>query len=248
MDGLRALRSRTGRDSSTDLNPLIQRAEGKLLAGYAGLIGRTARLRIHGKQYLDQALAGGGPTIYSVWHGQSHLVYPVIRERMDVKRMVLMVVDDDRKHVLESFARGIGADPFPIGPYDQSISGARNLIRLVRLMRDGRFSYITPDGPDGPARVAKPGVAFLAARAQARVIPLGAFSPLAYRLRRWDRYSLPLPFAPIHIVIRSPMEIGPDEDSSEFLRHLSEEMTLALTMAEQQPQSLRNVHPSSDPG
>jgi lysophospholipid acyltransferase (LPLAT)-like uncharacterized protein len=214
------------------LNPFVQRAEGRFLAGYAGLIARTARLSIRGIENLNQALSGDEPTIYSVWHGQSHLVYPVIRNRMDVKRMVVMVVDDERRYVLESFARGIGAQPFPIGPYDPSIAGARNLIRLVRLLRDGRFSYITPDGPDGPGGVAKPGVAFLAARAGAQVIPLGADSPLAYRLRRWDRYSLPLPFARIHVVIRPPLTLARSEDSERFLEALSREMTTALNMAE----------------
>jgi lysophospholipid acyltransferase (LPLAT)-like uncharacterized protein len=214
------------------LNPLIQRAEGRFLAGYAGLLGRTARVSIQGIENLDRALAGGGPAICAVWHGQSHLVYPIIRRQMDLKRMVLMVVDDDRKHVLESFARGIGAHPFPIGGNDQSIAGARNMIQLVRLLREGRFSYITPDGPDGPPGVAKPGVAFLAARANARVIPLGAHSPGAYRLRRWDRYALPLPFARIRIVVRPPLTLRKGEDSDRFLKVLSEEMTTALLIAE----------------
>lgn len=75
-------------------------------------------------------------------------------------------------------------------------------------------------------------MAFLAARSGARVIPLGAYSPDAYQLRRWDRYALPLPFARIRIVICRSLSLGRHEDPDEFLRVLSNEMTSALVEAE----------------
>lgn len=170
--------------------------------------------------------------LFAVWHGQTHLVYPLIRGRIDLHRMVLMVVDDDRRHVLESFSRAIDVTPFPIGIADQSIAGARNMLRLVRLLRDGRYSYITPDGPDGPPRVAKPGVAFLASRAGALVLPIGSYSAGAYRLRRWDRYALPLPFSRIRVAIRPALSLARDDDPERFLAQLSRELNAAMQTVE----------------
>lgn len=206
--------------------------EGRFLAAYAKLIARTARVRVSGGQHLDQALAADKPLLFAVWHGQTHLLYPLIRGRIDLKRMVLMVVDDERQHVLARFARSIDVEPFPIGASDQSIAGARNLLELVRLLREGRYSYITPDGPDGPARVAKPGVAFLAARAGALVIPIGSHSPGAYHLRRWDRYALPIPGAPIQVAVEPALALERRGDSQAFLQELTARLTAALHRAE----------------
>jgi len=210
----------------------LQQVEGRFLAAYAKLLARTSRLVTSGDQYLDQALATGRPLLFAVWHGQTHLLYPLIRGRIDLSRMVLMVVDDDRRHVLESFARAIKLDPYPIGKADNSMAGARNMIHLVRLLQDGRSSYITPDGPDGPARVAKPGVAFLASRAGALVLPIASHSPGAYHLRRWDRYALPLPFGRIYVAMRPPMSLDRGGDEPAFLQKLEHELDAALELAE----------------
>lgn len=202
------------------------------MAAYAKLVSRTAPVSTVGDANLSAALAAQRPLLFAVWHGQTHLLYPLIRGRLDLRRVVLMVVDDDRRHVLESFARAIDVQPFPIGLADQSISGARNLLELVRLLREGRYSYITPDGPDGPARVAKPGVAFLAARAGALVLPMGSYSPGAYRLRRWDRYALPLPFRPIWVAVRPALTLDRNGDASQFLNELEGELNEAMRLAE----------------
>lgn len=187
-----------------------------------------------GEQHLERALAAGRPLLFTAWHGQTHLLYPLIRSRLDLQRFVLMVVDDSRHQVLASFARAIDVQPYSIGIADESIAGARNTLELVRLIRQGRYSYITPDGPDGPARAAKPGVAFLAARAGALVLPTGSHSPGAYRMRRWDRYALPLPFARIRVAIRPALELARSGDQPAFLRELTGQLDQALQMAERQ--------------
>lgn len=176
----------------------------------------------------------GRPLLFAAWHGQTHLLYPLIRGRVDLQRTVLMVVDDSRRHVLASFARAIDVQPYPIGITDQSIAGARNMLQLVRLLRQGRYrySYITPDGPDGPARVAKPGAAFLAARAGALVLPLGSHTPWAYRLRRWDRYALPLPFSRIWVAARPALTLDRGDDPAPFSATLERELNQALQLAE----------------
>lgn len=201
------------------------------MACYAKLLARTVRITTEGEHHLQEALATGQPLLFAVWHGQTHLLYPMMRTRLDLKRMVLMVVDDQRRHVLESFARAIDVRPFPIGIANDSVAGARNMLKLVRLLREGRYSYITPDGPDGPARVAKPGVAFLAARARALVLPLGSYSAGAHRLRRWDRYALPLPFARIHVAVRPAQSLNRADEPEPFLKRLSEELDAALLAA-----------------
>jgi lysophospholipid acyltransferase (LPLAT)-like uncharacterized protein len=210
----------------------LQRLEGRGLALYAELLKRTARVEVKGWDQVVGALANGRPTIFVAWHGQTHLVYPLIKSRVNLTRMVMVVVADHRRHVLETFTRAVGAEPFPVSMADQTLAGARSVMGLIQALRAGKISYVTPDGPDGPPRVAKPGVAFIASRAEAQLIPMGAHSEVCYRLRRWDRYALPLPFSRIAVVVRAPIPVSRGTDRSGLLRRLSAELDTAVKDAQ----------------
>jgi len=213
------------------VNSLLDQAAGLGLGLYARLLGATVRVRTAGEQHLQQALGSGRPVIFAGWHGQTHLLYPLMHGRLDFSRMVMMVVGDERVDVLSRFARTIGVEPFPVAREDESMSGARNFLRLVQLLRDGRYSYMTPDGPDGPPRVAKPGVAFLAERAGALLVALGAFTRTCYRLRRWDRYALPLPFSRVYASIRPPLSARRGDDHQRLLAALAVELDASIEEA-----------------
>ena len=53
-------------------------------------------------------------------------------------------------------------------------TGRTALLRLTRELEAGSSVVVVPDGPSGPARVAKPGAAALAARAGSPLLPLAA--------------------------------------------------------------------------
>ena len=71
---------------------------------------------------------------------------------------------------------------------------------------------LTVDGPRGPRRVAKPGVAILAARTGAPIIPHAFAVRPAWRLRSWDRFSIAKPFA--HVVSVYGPAIPPPANAS----------------------------------
>jgi len=206
-------------------------AAGLGLGHYARLLGASVRHQVVGWEHLDQALASGRSIVFASWHGQTHLLYPLIHGRLDMSKMVMMVVGDARAGVLQRFARTVRIATYPVGQEDQSMAGARNLLRLAQLLRDGRYSFMTPDGPDGPARVAKEGVAFLAERANALVLALGGYGRYCYRIRRWDRYALPLPFSRVYASVRPPITLERGGDPELFLRVLSIEMDAAVQEA-----------------
>ncbi|MEO7963088.1 MAG: DUF374 domain-containing protein, partial [Gemmatimonadaceae bacterium] len=80
-----------------------------------------------------------------------------------------------------------------------SRGGARALLELVRVLREGHDVAVTPDGPRGPRRVFAPGAAVAAMRAGAPVIGIGARTERAWRLRSWDRLMIPKPFARVTV-------------------------------------------------
>jgi lysophospholipid acyltransferase (LPLAT)-like uncharacterized protein len=210
---------------------------GRGLALYGALIRATASFSARGTDHLQQTMAGAGPTILSTWHGQTHLLLGYLLRTVDLSRLVLICPDDHRRQVLESFAHSLGASAFAVGMSDESLAGARRLLRLVQSLPEQGLSYICPDGPDGPARVPKPGIAFVAEKTQASVLPIGTESWPCLRQRRWDRYILPMPFARVAIAFRPPIPPPRKGDRDAWLLHLSRELTAAREDA------IRLLHP-----
>jgi lysophospholipid acyltransferase (LPLAT)-like uncharacterized protein len=71
--------------------------------------------------------------------------------------------------------------------------GVAGVLQLQALLARGGVAVITPDGPRGPARVAAPGVAHLAASSGAPVLPAAAQCWPRVTLKSWDRMVLPVP-------------------------------------------------------
>ncbi len=214
------------------MNSAIMRLEGSALAAYAILLMNTSRMDIKAWERIAYTLYDGTPWIFAGWHGQTHLYFPFVKGRLELSRMAMIVVADHREEILSTFARVLGIQTYPMSMTDTTLTGARRMIALIKALQGGKFSYITPDGPDGPPRVAKDGVAFLATRAEARLIPIGAYCRTSYRLKRWDRYSLPLPFSRIRLVIGEPIQATRDMDRVQLLGELSRAMDDTLKEAE----------------
>lgn len=94
-------------------------------------------------------------------------------------------------------------------------TGRTALLRLTRELEAGSSVVVVPDGPSGPARVAKPGAAALAARAGSPLLPLAARASSAVRLTSWDRTVLPLPFARVAVGFGAPLELRPEREAYE---------------------------------
>jgi lysophospholipid acyltransferase (LPLAT)-like uncharacterized protein len=206
---------------------LISRWEGKVLALYGSLIRATGRFKVTGFDHLDRAVNGPCPTVIAAWHGQTHLLLGYLSGVIDLSRFVIIVPDDHRREVLESFARAIGGSAFAVAMSDESFAGARRLLQLIRGLRERGLCYINPDGPDGPARVPKPGIALIAEKSGGQILPVGAEARPCLRQRRWDRYILPLPFARVSIAFRPAFPAATRTDRETWMSRLSQELTAA---------------------
>jgi len=206
----------------------IERGEGKVLALYGSLLRATASFRVSGLEHLTSAVSGPVPTILAVWHGQNHPLLGYLPGVIDISRAVMIVPDDHRRRILESFVQSIGACAFAVSMADETLAGARRLRLLIRELRTRGLAYIAPDGPDGPARVPKPGIAFIAEKAGAQVIPAGAAAWPCLRQPRWDRYMLPLPFARLSIAFRPAIGAPRRTERDTWMHHLSHELTAAV--------------------
>ena len=78
---------------------------------------------------------------------------------------------------------------------------------MLGAVRAGQDVAMAVDGPRGPRHCAKPGAARIAARARARLVPVGAAASPAVLLRgAWDHFMVPLPFARIVIQVGAAVD------------------------------------------
>ncbi|MBD3242606.1 MAG: DUF374 domain-containing protein [Chitinivibrionales bacterium] len=165
----------------------------------ATTIGMTWRYRVYGPGAA--ALTAGDSEdgrIIAFWHEYLLAGFHYLRRR----RVVALISASRDGERLSAVLQRWGYD---LVRGSSSRKGFSSLRQSVRMLRDGRQLAITPDGPRGPRRVLKPGVAQIARAANAAVIPVAADIRPGVRLRSWDRFVVPLPFARISLHAGAPL-------------------------------------------
>jgi hypothetical protein len=76
-----------------------------------------------------------------------------------------------------------------------SRGGLKALGELLKVLDDIRVVGITIDGPRGPRRKAKHGIAMLSAQSGLPILPIVSTAIPNKRFNSWDRFLLPLPFS-----------------------------------------------------
>jgi lysophospholipid acyltransferase (LPLAT)-like uncharacterized protein len=123
-----------------------------------------------------------------------------------------------------------------------SIRGSTNRhgVKAVReiLRKTGKLAHlaIATDGPRGPRRQVKPGLAYLASRTGKPVVPIGIGFDRPWRLRSWDRFAVPRPWSFATIMFGVPIVVPPGagKDELEFHRKTIEASLQSITnLAEQ---------------
>lgn len=187
-------------------------AVGVLGAALIRALGRTWRVTTDG----PDPFALEGPVVGALWH--EGLLVAVWRWR---GRGVAVPVSRSRDGDLIDAALGrLGFAPSPRG---SSSRGASALLRsMIRLAREGHLIAVLPDGPRGPARVAKPGVVALASAAGAALVPVAVAARPCLRFGSWDRVMLPLPFARVHCVYGAPVRLPKRSDDGDVERWRAE--------------------------
>jgi hypothetical protein len=146
---------------------------------------------------IDALRAQRQPIVFVLWHGD---MLPLLYQHRDQGVSVLI----SEHHDGELIARVAESLGFRTVRGSTSRGASRALVGLTRELTDGHDVAITPDGPRGPARSFAPGALIAAQRAHAPVILVGVSVAPAWRLRTWDRFVIPKPFARVRIAYSDP--------------------------------------------
>jgi lysophospholipid acyltransferase (LPLAT)-like uncharacterized protein len=197
-------------------NSLKDRLSGTGLYWLSQIILKTCKFQITHLERLQNALESERPVIFTGWHGITMMAVPLIqRHHPKISDFVVLMPDDWRGVTLRIWADKIGAIPHPMNLTGDSTMGmARQVVRLTRRVMGGKNLFINPDGPDGPAHLIKPGITFIARKAGAIIVPIGAYCRWAYIVPRWDRYAIPYPFSRIAYHVGEPIDSLPEDTAT----------------------------------
>jgi lysophospholipid acyltransferase (LPLAT)-like uncharacterized protein len=165
------------------------------LAGVAlRLLSATLRYEING--HRRAANLPSNPLIFALWHNRLCLCMKLYRsygrpERPDNRLAALISASKDGallSALLESFH---------VQPVRGSSSrrGAQALLELTSWAERGYDLAVTPDGPRGPCYTLQPGIMTLAQMTGLPILPCSYRLNWKIRLKSWDRFQIPLPFA-----------------------------------------------------
>ncbi len=171
------------------------------------LASRTCRFQFSGLEHWETQQATGKPAIFLAWHGMSMMLAAFFQSKLDVSNLIVMMPNDWRGEALYHWQQKMGSIAIPMDLENKGMGTARKFAGLVREVKKGRHAYITPDGPDGPSYVLKPGTMLLARKTGAPILPVGAYTRAGYVLNRWDCYTAPYPFGRISIVLGAPITV-----------------------------------------
>jgi lysophospholipid acyltransferase (LPLAT)-like uncharacterized protein len=157
--------------------------------------------------------------IGAVWHNRL-LIMPLVLKRFFPRRQGAALVSASRDGAwIASLVQRIG---FDVVRGSSSRLGASAMLQMADLLASGRDVVIAPDGPRGPVYELGPGIVLLAQKSGASVFPLHLEYSSCWRLKNWDRFILPHPFAKIRVIFGPPHQvvatISQEEFESERLR------------------------------
>lgn len=162
------------------------------------LLGTTWRIRrLEQFESLATRRVAGEPTLFAFWHGQ---MLPLLYQHRD-EGVTLMVSSHRDGEMIARVAKRFGCGVVR-GSTSRNAAGA--LLGLVRALADGGDAGVTPDGPRGPAREFAPGAAVASFESGAAIVLLGVAADRAWRLRSWDRFLIPKPFARVIVAYGAP--------------------------------------------
>lgn len=188
----------------------------------------TWRSRTVARGPVDTLRAKGEPIVFAFWHGQ---MLPLLYQHRDEGVAILISSHRDGE-LIAQVAHRLG---YRSVRGSSSRGAGRALLGLVRELEAGREVAVTPDGPRGPAERFAAGALVAAQRSGAWIVPVAAHADREWRLRSWDRFLVPKPFARVTVAYGPPTRVlattarDAASEAERFERLLADAVALAAT-------------------
>lgn len=214
------------------MNDLRYEVAGVLGQGVVAGLFATLRVRWAGVEHLQQFRDKGEPVVFALWHSQLLSLTYYHRNQ----GVVALVSEHGDGEYITRIIRRIG---FGAVRGSSTRGAAKGLKGLIRAARAGHSLAVTPDGPQGPPHVFKPGALAVAQMTGLPVIPVAAGASPAWRLGSWDGFQVPRPLSTVRIEYAPPRRVPRDASRSDLEtlgREIQEELNaLSVRVGAERP-------------
>jgi lysophospholipid acyltransferase (LPLAT)-like uncharacterized protein len=162
------------------------------------LLAVTWRIREVNRAPSQRLRDAGKPVVFTLWHGEMLALLWHHRN----EGLTVLISEHGDGEIIARIAEALG---FRTVRGSTSRGAGRALLGMSRTVQEGGDVAFTPDGPRGPACRFAPGALIVAQRTGAPVITLAVSPGRAWRLKSWDRFMIPRPFARIRIAYGDPV-------------------------------------------
>ena len=173
-----------------------------------------------------------GPCIFCVWHNRLPATlssyYSFFPSCWPGEGMAAMISASRDGGLLANIVERFGVQPIR---GSTSRRGPQALLEATTWIERGYSIAITPDGPRGPVYQIRDGIIHLAQITGRPIIPTSNTIHWKIRLRSWDRFQIPLPFAWGECYCGQPLWVPREASKSdrEEIRAKLQSLMLAIT-------------------
>ena len=153
------------------------------------------------------------PFIFAVWHNRLLLLPSIFRRFLSPRHAAALISASRDGDLLAAMVERFGYGTIR---GSSSRHGASALLQLTEVFEAGTHIVITPDGPRGPVYQLGQGIIFLAQKCQAQVVPASLEFSGCWRVKSWDRFIIPHPFATVRVIFGVPIRIAETQTPEEF--------------------------------
>ena len=202
----------------------LARLVGWAMAAYVRLVAATCRV---------ESAVTQEQVVLAFWH-EYNLAAAVAAWRTRRRRYhVSFSTQTFRGEVMTAMLAALGTGSVPLPAEGERSEAARLSLELARLGREGASPVVSPDGPFGPYRRAKPGALIAARESGLPVQPWAIAVRPSVRLRgRWDRHVVPLPFSRLRVFEGQPITVAERERLRPAIGRLQAELDAVASLAD----------------
>ena len=180
--------------------------------GIYRLWARTLRLRVEDPHDVI-GFVSKQPVIFAIWHNRL-LMLPRVFDPSFPTRQSYGLISASRDG--DFIANWIERSGYGTIRGSSSRKGVLALRQLMDTLAANGNVLFTPDGPRGPVYQVSQGVIFLAQKSGAPIVPIHMEYSSCWRLKSWDRFVVPRPFATLRAIFGEPIRIAPLSEPEQF--------------------------------
>ena len=180
--------------------------------GIYRLWARTIRLRVEDPHDVIEFVRQQ-PVIFAIWHNRLLMLPRVFDPSFPTRQSYGLISASRDGDLIAKFIEDSGYGTIRGSSSRKGVVALRQL--MDTLAADGNVLF-TPDGPRGPVYQVSQGVIFLAQKSGAPIVPIHMEYSSCWRMKSWDRFVVPRPFATLRAIFGAPIRIAPLSEPQEF--------------------------------